>query len=162
MKDTVANEVIEGLKDAGVKFASFLPDSWLRPIYSRLVEDPHFTTIPVSNEGGRGGTLLRRLARRHEGGDAHGEYRRAHGLRSTGAAWHQRRLTMFHDHSLSGRFWRWAELRRRAWADDASGSRCAAHTLPHRARRKSHSPVHPAMSQDIKRHQLPRRHDHGR
>src|SRR5215470_11459503 len=51
MKDTVANEVIEGLKDAGVKFASFLPDSWLRPIYSRITEDPHFLTIPVSNEG---------------------------------------------------------------------------------------------------------------
>src|SRR6266498_1760616 len=51
MKESVANEVVEGLKDAGVKFASFLPDSWLRPIYSKISEDPHFMTIPVSNEG---------------------------------------------------------------------------------------------------------------
>ena len=51
MTEKVTNEEVEGLKDAGVKFASFLPDSWLRPIYSRLAEDPHFTTIPVSNEG---------------------------------------------------------------------------------------------------------------
>jgi hypothetical protein len=34
MKESVANEVTDGLKDAGVKFASFLPDSWLRLIYS--------------------------------------------------------------------------------------------------------------------------------
>ncbi len=51
MKDSVANEVMGGLKDAGVKFASFLPDSWLRPLYSRLMEDKDFITVPVSNEG---------------------------------------------------------------------------------------------------------------
>ena len=45
MKEAVANEVVEGLKDAGVKFASFLPDSWLKPIYFRLTQDPHFMTI---------------------------------------------------------------------------------------------------------------------
>ena len=51
MKESVADEVIQGLKDAGVTFASFLPDSWLKPIYARLANDPHFTTVPVSNEG---------------------------------------------------------------------------------------------------------------
>lgn len=51
MKESIANEVVEGLKEAGVKFASYLPDSWLRPIYFRLLKDPEFTTIPVSNEG---------------------------------------------------------------------------------------------------------------
>jgi sulfopyruvate decarboxylase subunit alpha len=51
MKESIANEVVEGLKEAGVKFASYLPDSWLRPIYFRLLKDPDFTTIPVSNEG---------------------------------------------------------------------------------------------------------------
>ncbi len=51
MKDSVANEVVEGLKEAGVKFASYLPDSWLKPIYFRLSKDPDFLTIPVSNEG---------------------------------------------------------------------------------------------------------------
>ena len=49
MKDSVANEVVEGLKEAGVKFASYLPDSWLKPIYFRLSNDPDFLTIPVSN-----------------------------------------------------------------------------------------------------------------
>jgi sulfopyruvate decarboxylase subunit alpha len=51
VKDSVADEVIQGLKDAGVTFASFLPDSWLKPIYARLASDSYFTTIPVSNEG---------------------------------------------------------------------------------------------------------------
>jgi len=51
MKESVAYEVVEGLNDAGVKFASFLPDSWLKPIYSRLAQDSRFITIPVSNEG---------------------------------------------------------------------------------------------------------------
>ena len=36
MKESTTNEVVEGLTEAGVKFASFLPDSWLKPIYSRL------------------------------------------------------------------------------------------------------------------------------
>ncbi len=51
MKESVTNEVVEGLKEAGVTFVSYLPDSWLRDIYGRLLEDPHFTTLPVSNEG---------------------------------------------------------------------------------------------------------------
>lgn len=51
MKESVVQEVVEGLKEAGVKFASFLPDSWLKEIYWRLLKDPDFTTIPVSNEG---------------------------------------------------------------------------------------------------------------
>lgn len=51
MKDNVVNEVVEGLKEAGVRFVSFLPDSWFRKIYFRLMEDPDFMTMPVSNEG---------------------------------------------------------------------------------------------------------------
>ena len=51
MKESTTNEVVEGLTEAGVKFASFLPDSWLKPIYSRLSQDSRFITIPVSNEG---------------------------------------------------------------------------------------------------------------
>src|ERR671931_644313 len=51
MKERIADEVVEGLNEAGVRFASFLPDSWLRPIYSRLSQDSRFITIPVSNEG---------------------------------------------------------------------------------------------------------------
>jgi sulfopyruvate decarboxylase subunit alpha len=51
VKDTVVNEVIRGLKEAGVKFVSFLPDSWFKKIYFRVLEDPDFVTRPVSNEG---------------------------------------------------------------------------------------------------------------
>ncbi len=51
MKDNVVNEVVEGLKEAGVRFVSFLPDSWFRKIYFRLMEDPDFITMPCSNEG---------------------------------------------------------------------------------------------------------------
>ncbi len=51
MKQSVVNEVVEGLKEAGVKFVSFLPDGWLKEIYFRVMKDPAFITIPVSNEG---------------------------------------------------------------------------------------------------------------
>ena len=51
MKDSVVNEVIDGLKEAGVKFVSFLPDSWFKKIYFRFLEDKDFITRPVSNEG---------------------------------------------------------------------------------------------------------------
>ena len=51
MKDSVVNEVIGGLKEAGVKFVSFLPYSWFKKIYFRFLEDPDFITMPVSNEG---------------------------------------------------------------------------------------------------------------
>ena len=51
MKDSVVNEVIDGLKEASVKFVSFLPDSWFKKIYFRFLKDPDFVTMPVSNEG---------------------------------------------------------------------------------------------------------------
>jgi sulfopyruvate decarboxylase subunit alpha len=51
VKQSVVNEVVEGLKEAGVKFVSFLPDGWLKEIYFRVMKDTDFITIPVSNEG---------------------------------------------------------------------------------------------------------------
>jgi len=51
MKESVINEVVGGLKEAGVKFVSFVPDSWFKHIYFRLSEDPDFITMPCSNEG---------------------------------------------------------------------------------------------------------------
>ena len=51
MRESAVNEVIGGLKDAGVRFVSFLPDSWFKEIYFRVLEDPDFVTTPVSNEG---------------------------------------------------------------------------------------------------------------
>ena len=51
MKESVVQEVVDGLKEAGVKFVSYLPDGWLKEVYFHLEEDPSFITIPVSNEG---------------------------------------------------------------------------------------------------------------
>lgn len=51
MRESAVNEVVEGLKEASVKFVSFLPDSWFKEIYFRVLKDPDFVTIPVSNEG---------------------------------------------------------------------------------------------------------------
>ena len=51
MRESAVNEVIGGLKESGVKFVSFLPDSWFKEIYFRVLKDPDFLTFPVSNEG---------------------------------------------------------------------------------------------------------------
>ncbi len=51
VKESVVHEVVDGLKESGVKFESYLPDGWLKNIYFRLLKDPDFITIPVSNEG---------------------------------------------------------------------------------------------------------------
>ena len=80
MKEAVANEVVEGLKDAGVKFASFLPDSWLKPIYFRLTRRSTFHDDSRLQRRSRSWTLLRGVARRYEGGDVDGEHGSAHGL----------------------------------------------------------------------------------
>lgn len=51
MQHDMAQEVVAGLKEAGVNFISYLPDSWLNPSYTLLSEDPHFMTMPCTNEG---------------------------------------------------------------------------------------------------------------
>lgn len=51
MLESVVDEVVAGLKEADVRLAAFLPDSWLASLEQRLVEDPFFRTVPVTNEG---------------------------------------------------------------------------------------------------------------
>lgn len=51
MRAEVVDEVIAALKEAGVTFACYLPDSWLADIERRLHEEPSFTVVPVVNEG---------------------------------------------------------------------------------------------------------------
>jgi sulfopyruvate decarboxylase subunit alpha len=51
VKDNVVVEIVEGLKEAGVKFVSYLPDGWLKEVYFRIREDKDFIALPVSNEG---------------------------------------------------------------------------------------------------------------
>jgi len=42
--------VIDGLKRAGVDFVSLMPDSDFAVLQERVVNDPDFTYVPVSNE----------------------------------------------------------------------------------------------------------------
>jgi len=51
MKEEYVRETISGLKEAGINFASGVPDSWLRNVLEALERDRHFRFVPVSNEG---------------------------------------------------------------------------------------------------------------
>lgn len=51
MLERVVEEVVAGLKEGGVRFCAYVPDSWLAQVERRLVEDPFFTVVPVTNEG---------------------------------------------------------------------------------------------------------------
>ena len=51
MKEQYLPEMIDSLKAAGINFASGLPDSWLRYVVQAVEKDPHFTFVPVCNEG---------------------------------------------------------------------------------------------------------------
>jgi len=51
MQETAVQQVIEGLKEAGVSVVCYLPDSLLKELYPALDQDPEIRTIPVTNEG---------------------------------------------------------------------------------------------------------------
>ena len=51
MRPEVVEEVIAALREGGVSFACYLPDSWLAAIERRLHDEPGFTVVPVVNEG---------------------------------------------------------------------------------------------------------------
>ena len=51
MKESHADLVIEGLKEAGVSVVCALPESHLKPVYVKASKDPAFRYIPVTNEG---------------------------------------------------------------------------------------------------------------
>ena len=51
MLETAVDEAVAGLKEADVRLCAFLPDSWLASLEQRLVADPFFRTVPVTNEG---------------------------------------------------------------------------------------------------------------
>ncbi|MCU0271636.1 MAG: hypothetical protein MUE34_00215 [Acidimicrobiales bacterium] len=51
MLDHAADEVVAGLKEAGIDFVSGLPDGWQRNVHERIDGDPDFTYVPVCNEG---------------------------------------------------------------------------------------------------------------
>ena len=51
MHPNAVEQVITGLKDAGVSVVCYLPDSLLNELYPALDQDPDIRTIPVTNEG---------------------------------------------------------------------------------------------------------------
>ncbi|MBI2305655.1 MAG: sulfopyruvate decarboxylase [Chloroflexi bacterium] len=51
MKIAIAQEIVSGLKEAGITFVCYLPDSWLKEVYQLVTEDPHFQAVLVTNEG---------------------------------------------------------------------------------------------------------------
>lgn len=51
MQPGPVQEVIAGLKEAGVSIACYLPDSLFRGLYPALDADPDIRTIRVTNEG---------------------------------------------------------------------------------------------------------------
>jgi len=50
MDIAAVDAVIDGLKRAGVDFVSLMPDSDFAVLQERVVNDPDFTYVPVSNE----------------------------------------------------------------------------------------------------------------
>lgn len=51
MQPKAVQQVIAGLKDAGVTVVCYLPDSLLKELYPALDQDPDIRAIPVTNEG---------------------------------------------------------------------------------------------------------------
>ena len=51
MQGSAVEQVIAGLKAAGIKVACYLPDSLLKELYPALDADPDIRTIKVTNEG---------------------------------------------------------------------------------------------------------------
>ncbi|MFQ5915044.1 MAG: thiamine pyrophosphate-binding protein [Nitrospinota bacterium] len=51
MRQSAAQLILEGLKEAGVRVVCYLPDSLLKELYPALDKDPGIRTIPVTNEG---------------------------------------------------------------------------------------------------------------
>ncbi len=51
MKESCAERIIQGLKEAGVSIVCALPESHLKQVYVKASQDPAFRYIPVTNEG---------------------------------------------------------------------------------------------------------------
>ena len=51
MRPEATQAVVQGLKDAGIDFVSYLPESWLHDVYDALLADDHFEVVLGTNEG---------------------------------------------------------------------------------------------------------------
>src|SRR5258705_13370395 len=50
MEAQLAKRIVGGLKDAGISFVSYLPETRLSEIVPHLRADPSFMVVPVANE----------------------------------------------------------------------------------------------------------------
>jgi sulfopyruvate decarboxylase subunit alpha len=50
MKSEAVTAIIDGLKDAGVDFVAYLPDSLSAPVFEAVRKEPSFEALAVSNE----------------------------------------------------------------------------------------------------------------
>jgi sulfopyruvate decarboxylase TPP-binding subunit len=50
MKDELAKRLVQGLKDAGINFVTYLPETRLSQILPLIRDDPEMTLIAASNE----------------------------------------------------------------------------------------------------------------
>jgi sulfopyruvate decarboxylase TPP-binding subunit len=51
MRREVTEAIVQGLKETGIDFVSYLPESWLHDVYDAVLEDPHFEVVLGANEG---------------------------------------------------------------------------------------------------------------
>ncbi len=50
MKPEAAEEIITGMKEAGINFVSSVPSSSFTTLWYAIIEDPHFTHVEAGNE----------------------------------------------------------------------------------------------------------------
>ena len=50
MKKETTQAIVEGLKEGGVNFVVYMPDSFFLDVITKVNEDPNFATISVPNE----------------------------------------------------------------------------------------------------------------
>lgn len=51
MAPQVTQEIVRGLKETGIDFISYLPETWLHDVYDAILADPHFKVVLGANEG---------------------------------------------------------------------------------------------------------------
>ena len=51
LREEIVDQVVEGMKEAGIDFVAGLPDGWLNPVHQRVEEDLAFQYVCVPHEG---------------------------------------------------------------------------------------------------------------
>ncbi len=51
MRRSVTEAIVQGLKETGIDFVSYLPESWMHDVYDAILEDPSFEVVLGTNEG---------------------------------------------------------------------------------------------------------------